>query len=98
MPELPELDPVVHGKLRLAVLSLLIGDGRGGLHLAAAKDRLNGRQPGRADAEAGRGGVRGDGEAVRRAQAADDVPPNAEEADALSAYIAAMKQLLGGVL
>jgi DNA-binding HxlR family transcriptional regulator len=25
MPELPELDPVVHGKLRLAVLSLLIG-------------------------------------------------------------------------
>jgi DNA-binding HxlR family transcriptional regulator len=24
MPELPELDPVVHGKLRLAVLSLLI--------------------------------------------------------------------------
>ena len=25
MPEMPELDPVVHGKLRLAVLSLLIG-------------------------------------------------------------------------
>ncbi|HEX9202043.1 MAG TPA: transcriptional regulator [Acidobacteriaceae bacterium] len=25
MPDLPELDPVVHGKLRLAVLSLLIG-------------------------------------------------------------------------
>jgi DNA-binding MarR family transcriptional regulator len=25
MAELPELDPVVHGKLRLAVLSLLIG-------------------------------------------------------------------------
>ncbi|MBW4039324.1 MAG: transcriptional regulator [Acidobacteria bacterium] len=25
MPELPELDPVVHGKLRLAVLSLLTG-------------------------------------------------------------------------
>ena len=25
MPELPELDPVVHGKLRLAVLSLLVG-------------------------------------------------------------------------
>jgi len=25
MPELPELNPVVHGKLRLAVLSLLIG-------------------------------------------------------------------------
>src|ERR1017187_7171689 len=24
MPELPDLDPVVHGKLRLAVLSLLI--------------------------------------------------------------------------
>ena len=24
MPELPELDPVVHGKLRLAVLSLLM--------------------------------------------------------------------------
>jgi DNA-binding HxlR family transcriptional regulator len=24
MPELPELDPVIHGKLRLAVLSLLI--------------------------------------------------------------------------
>ncbi len=24
MPDLPELDPVVHGKLRLAVLSLLI--------------------------------------------------------------------------
>jgi|SRR5579884_3079870 len=25
MPELPELDPVIHGKLRLAVLSLLAG-------------------------------------------------------------------------
>src|ERR1700733_15647882 len=25
MPELPELDPVIHGKLRLAVLSLLTG-------------------------------------------------------------------------
>ena len=25
MPELPDLDPVVHGKLRLAVLSLLVG-------------------------------------------------------------------------
>jgi DNA-binding PadR family transcriptional regulator len=25
MPELPELDPVVHGKLRLALLSLLAG-------------------------------------------------------------------------
>ena len=25
MPELPELDPVIHGKLRLAVLSLLVG-------------------------------------------------------------------------
>jgi DNA-binding HxlR family transcriptional regulator len=25
MPDLPELDPVIHGKLRLAVLSLLIG-------------------------------------------------------------------------
>jgi len=25
MPEMPELDPVVHGKLRLAVLSLLVG-------------------------------------------------------------------------
>jgi len=25
MPDLPELDPVIHGKLRLAVLSLLVG-------------------------------------------------------------------------
>ena len=25
MPELPELNPVVHGKLRLALLSLLVG-------------------------------------------------------------------------
>ena len=25
MPELPELDPVIHGKLRLALLSLLAG-------------------------------------------------------------------------
>jgi DNA-binding HxlR family transcriptional regulator len=25
MPELPELNPVIHGKLRLAVLSLLMG-------------------------------------------------------------------------
>ena len=25
MPELPELNPVIHGKLRLALLSLLIG-------------------------------------------------------------------------
>src|ERR1700728_1228876 len=25
MPELPELNPVIHGKLRLAVLSLLLG-------------------------------------------------------------------------
>ncbi|MDR3738751.1 MAG: transcriptional regulator [Terracidiphilus sp.] len=25
MPELPELDPVIHGKLRLALMSLLVG-------------------------------------------------------------------------
>jgi DNA-binding transcriptional ArsR family regulator len=25
MPELPELNPVIHGKLRLAILSLLVG-------------------------------------------------------------------------
>ena len=25
MPELPELNPVIHGKLRLALLSLLMG-------------------------------------------------------------------------
>ena len=25
MPELPELNPIIHGKLRLAVLSLLVG-------------------------------------------------------------------------
>ena len=25
MPELPELNPVIHGKLRLALLSLLVG-------------------------------------------------------------------------
>ena len=25
MPEMPELNPVIHGKLRLAVLSLLVG-------------------------------------------------------------------------
>jgi DNA-binding HxlR family transcriptional regulator len=27
MPEIPELDPVIHGKLRLALLSLLAGVG-----------------------------------------------------------------------
>ncbi len=54
MPELPELDPVVHAKLRLAVLSLLSGveraefawlrdktgstDGNIGAHLAKLED------------------------------------------------------------
>ena len=35
MPELPELNPVIHGKLRLALLSLLVGGGRGGVYVAA---------------------------------------------------------------
>jgi len=37
MPELPELDPVVHGKLRLAVLSLLVGVRRRTSHGCATR-------------------------------------------------------------
>ena len=48
MPELPELNPVIHGKLRLALLSLLVSVEEAEFTWLRARDGLHRRQPRRA--------------------------------------------------
>lgn len=50
MPDLPELNPIVHGRLRPALAPQR--SRRGGVHMAARQDRGHRRQPGRATAQA----------------------------------------------
>ncbi len=98
MPELPELDPVIHGKLRLALLSLLAGvdeaeftwlrektgstDGNLGSHLLKLE-------------EAGYVGVE------KKFVARKPVTlyrMTQQGREALSGYVQALKQLLGATL
>ena len=98
MPELPELDPVVHGKLRLAVLSLLIG-------VDAADFTWLRQKTGATDGNLGAQMLKLEEAgyvamekrfAGRKPQTLYRMTPAGREA--LAAYVAALKQLLGAVL
>jgi DNA-binding transcriptional ArsR family regulator len=98
MPELPDLDPVVHGKMRLAVLSLLSGvdeaeftwlrertgstDGNLGAHLLKLEEA---------------GYVAVEKKFVARKPMTLYRMTNAGRT-ALERYVASLKQLLGGAL
>jgi DNA-binding MarR family transcriptional regulator len=96
--ELPELDPVVHGKLRLAVLSLLVGvqeaeftwlrerTGSTDGNLGAQMQKLE---------EAGYVAME-KRFAGRKPQTLYRMTPEGREA--LATYVAALKQLLGAAL
>ncbi|MGA1981088.1 MAG: transcriptional regulator [Acidobacteriaceae bacterium] len=98
MPELPELDPVVHGKLRLAVLSLLIG-------VEAADFTWLRQKTGSTDGNLGAQMLKLEEAgyvamekrfAGRKPQTLYRMTPAGREA--LTAYVAALKQLLGTAL
>jgi DNA-binding HxlR family transcriptional regulator len=98
MPELPELDPVVHGKLRLAVLSLLIGVEEADFTWLRQKtgstDGNLGAQMLKLE-EAGYVAMQ-KRFAGRKPQTLYRMTPAGREA--LAAYVAALKQLLGTAL
>jgi DNA-binding HxlR family transcriptional regulator len=98
MPELPELDPVVHGKLRLAVLSLLIGvedaDFTWLRQKTGSTDGNLGAQMLKLE-EAGYVAME-KRFAGRKPQTVYRMTPAGREA--LAAYVAALKQLLGTAL
>jgi DNA-binding HxlR family transcriptional regulator len=98
MPELPELDPVVHGKLRLAVLSLLIG-------VEAADFTWLRQKTGSTDGNLGAQMLKLEEAgyvamekrfAGRKPQTLYRMTPAGRQA--LAAYVAALKQLLGTAL
>ena len=98
MPDLPDLDPVIHGKLRLAVLSLLAGveeaeftwlrektgstDGNLGAHLLKLEEA---------------GYVAMEKKFVRRKPVAL-YRMTEQGREALTEYVRALRQLLGAVL
>ena len=98
MPELPELDPVVHGKLRLAVLSLLIGVEEADFtwlrQKTGATDGNLGAQMLKLE-EAGYVAME-KRFAGRKPQTLYRMTPAGREA--LATYVAALKQLLGAAL
>ena len=98
MLELPELDPVVHGKLRLAVLSLLIG-------VEAADFTWLRQKTGSTDGNLGAQMLKLEEAgyvamekrfAGRKPQTLYRMTPAGRKA--LAAYVAALKQLLGAAL
>lgn len=98
MPELPELDPVIHGKLRLAVLSLLItvdeGDFTWLRQKTGSTDGNLGAQMLKLE-EAGYVAME-KRFAGRKPQTLYRMTPAGR--DALAAYVVALKTLLGGAL
>jgi DNA-binding HxlR family transcriptional regulator len=94
--ELPELDPVIHGKLRLAVLSLLIGVGEADFSWLRQKtgstDGNLGAQMLKLE-EAGYVAME-KRFAGRKPQTLYRMTPSGREA--LAAYVSALKHLLGG--
>ncbi len=98
MPELPELDPVIHGKLRLAVLSLLTS-------IEAADFTWLREKTGSTDGNLGAQMLKLEEAgyvamekrfAGRKPQTLYRMTPKGREA--LAGYVAALKKLLGGVL
>jgi len=98
MPELPELDPVIHGKLRLAVLSLLItvdeADFTWLRQKTGSTDGNLGAQMLKLE-EAGYVAME-KRFAGRKPQTLYRMTPAGR--DALAAYVVALKTLLGGAL
>jgi DNA-binding HxlR family transcriptional regulator len=98
MPELPELDPVIHGKLRLAVLSLLIAVDEADFTWLRQKtgstDGNLGAQMLKLE-EAGYVAME-KRFAGRKPQTLYRMTPAGR--DALAAYVVALKTLLGGAL
>jgi DNA-binding MarR family transcriptional regulator len=98
MPELPELDPVIHGKLRLAVLSLLVGTQEADFTWLREKtgstDGNLGAQMLKLE-EAGYVGME-KRFAGRKPQTLYRLTPTGREA--LAEYVAALKVLLAGAL
>lgn len=96
MPELPELDPVIHGKLRLAAMSLLAG-------VEQAEFTWLRQKTGSTDGNLGAQMLKLEeagyvamekGFVGRRPQTIYRMTPKGREA--LSKYVAALKSLLGG--
>jgi DNA-binding HxlR family transcriptional regulator len=98
MPELPELDPVVHGKLRLAVLSLL-------MTVEQAEFTWLREKTGSTDGNLGAQMLKLEeaGYVAMEKRFAGRKPQTTyrlttEGRNALSGYVAALKVLLGGAL
>src|SRR5579872_3544465 len=98
MPDLPELDPVIHGKLRLAVLSLLLAaqeadftwlrEKTGSTDGNLGAQMLKLEEAGYVDMEKRFAG--------RKPQTVYRMTPIGREA--LAAYVAALKSILGAAL
>jgi DNA-binding MarR family transcriptional regulator len=98
MPDLPELDPVVHGKLRLAVLSLLVAaqeadftwlrEKTGSTDGNLGAQMLKLEEAGYVEMEKRFAG--------RKPQTVYRMTPSGREA--LAAYVAALKSILGAAL
>ena len=98
MPELPELNPIVHGKLRLALLSLLVGVERAEFTRLRAK---TGATDGNLGAQLLKLEEAGYVAVVkkfveRKPQSIYRITDAGRTA--LSEYVAALKQLLGGAI
>ncbi len=98
MPELPELDPLIHGKLRLAVLSLLVG-------VQEADFTWLREKTGSTDGNLGAQMLKLEeaGYVAMEKRFAGRKPQTvyrmtAVGRDALAGYVAALKSLLGGAL
>jgi DNA-binding MarR family transcriptional regulator len=98
MPDLPELDPVVHGKLRLAVLSLLVAaqeadftwlrEKTGSTDGNLGAQMLKLEEAGYVEMEKRFAG--------RKPQTVYRMTPSGREA--LAAYVAALKSILGAAM
>jgi DNA-binding HxlR family transcriptional regulator len=97
-PELPDLDPVVHGKLRLALLSLLAGVEQADFTWLRQKTGATDGNLGAQMLKLEQAGyVAAEKRFVlRKPQTVYRLTPAGR--DALTRYIAALKTLLGGVL
>lgn len=98
MPELPELDPVIHGKLRLALISLLAG-------VDAADFAWLREKTGATDGNLGAQLMKLEeaGYAHAKKRFVERKPQTTyriteKGRKALAAYVAALRELLGGVI
>ena len=98
MPELPELNPVIHGKLRLALLSLLVGVEEAEFTWLRAK---TGSTDGNLGAQLAKleeaGYVSVEKKFVQR-KPQSHYRITDEGRQALTEYVQALKQLLGGAI